>query len=60
MKNIDIETKGTTLTITIDLSKEFGRSKSGKTIIIATTGGNKEVADGVHMGLNIYKYPENK
>ena len=58
MKNIEITQKDQTLTIKVDLSKEFGRSKSGKTIIIATTGGNKEVADGIHMGLNIYKYPE--
>lgn len=58
MKNVEITQKDQTLTIKVDLSKEFGRSKSGKTIIIATTGGNKEVADGIHMGLNIYKYPE--
>ncbi|MEA1867770.1 MAG: hypothetical protein U9N19_06690 [Thermodesulfobacteriota bacterium] len=58
MKNIEITQKDHTLTIKVDMSKEFGRSKSGKTIIIATTGGNKEVAEGIHMGLNIYKYPE--
>lgn len=58
MKNIEITHKDQTLTITIDLSKTYGPSKSGKTIIIASTEGNKEVAKGVHMGLNIYKYPE--
>jgi hypothetical protein len=59
MKNVEITQKDQVLTISIDLSKEFGRSKSGKTIIIASTEGNKEVADGIHMGLNVYKYPEN-
>ena len=58
MKNVSITQKDQILTITVDLSKEFGRSKSGKTIIIASTGGNKEVATGIHIGLNVYKYPE--
>ncbi len=50
------------MTITVDLSKEFGLSKSGKTITIASTKGNKSVPDAeggeVVVGLNIYKYPE--
>lgn len=55
MKNIEISTKGHVLTLTIDLSKTQGPSKSGKSIVIATTGGNKEIAPGIFMGLNIYK-----
>ena len=55
MKNIEIVTQGTTLTLTIDLSKSQGPSKSGKSIVIATTGGNKEIAPGIYMGLNIYR-----
>jgi ABC-type uncharacterized transport system YnjBCD ATPase subunit len=55
MKNIAIEREGSTLTITIDLSKSQGPSKSGKSTVIATTGGNKEIATGVYMGLNIYR-----
>lgn len=55
MKNIKTEVKGTTLTITIDLSKTQGPSKSGKTIIIATSGGNQEIEPGVFMGVNVYK-----
>jgi hypothetical protein len=55
MKNINIETKESTLTLTIDLSKTQGPSKSGKSIVIATTGGNKEIVPGVYMGLNVYK-----
>lgn len=55
MKNIHIETKESTLTLTIDLSKIQGPSKSGKSTVIATTGGNKEIVPGVYMGLNVYK-----
>ena len=55
MKNIEIVTQGTTLTLTIDLSKSQGPSKSGKSIVIATTGGNKEIAPGIYMGVNIYR-----
>ena len=55
MKNIKTETKEQILTITIDLDKTYGPSKSGKTIIIATTGGNQEVAPGIYLGVNCYK-----
>ena len=55
MKNITIETKGSTLTLTIDLGKTQGPSKSGKSIVVATSAGNKEIAPGIFMGLNIYK-----
>ena len=39
MKNVEMTVEGTKLTITVDLSKEFGPSASGKTIIIASTEG---------------------
>lgn len=56
MINADIKTKGNQLTITVDLSKEHGPSKSGKTIIIATSSGNQKIAgtDAI-IGLNIYR-----
>ena len=56
MKNVDIETKDGKMIITVDLSKEFGFSKSGKTIIIASTEGNQKYEDVV-VGLNVYKHP---
>jgi hypothetical protein len=55
MKNIEITTKGTALTLTIDLSKTQGPSKSGKSIVIATTGGNREIASGIYLGANVYR-----
>ncbi len=59
MQNINYEVKDDKLIIEIDLTKEFGPSKSGKTITIASTRGNQKI-DGtdVVMGLNLYKYPE--
>lgn len=56
MKNVQLKVTGTILTITVDLSKEQGRSASGKTMIIATTSGNKAI-DGTDavIGLNIYR-----
>lgn len=55
MKNIDIKRSGTKLTITIDTSQTQGASKSGKSQIIATTGGNVKLDDGVTLGINVYK-----
>jgi hypothetical protein len=57
MKNIETKVENNILTITVDLSKEFGPSKSGKTIIIASSEGNQKIEDGngAIIGLNIYK-----
>ena len=59
MQNVKWEVKDNKLIIEIDLTKEFGGSKSGKTITIATTRGNQKVegTDAI-IGLNVYKYPE--
>ena len=48
---------GDILTIKVDLSKEFGPSSSGKTIIIASTEGNQSIPgkEDIKVGLNIYK-----
>ncbi len=43
MKNVEMLVDGNILTIKVDLSKEFGPSSSGKTILIATTEGNVSV-----------------
>ena len=57
MKNVEMKLEDNILTIKIDLTKEFGPSSSGKTIIIASTEGNVAI-DGheeAKIGLNIYK-----
>jgi hypothetical protein len=59
MQNVEWEIKDGKLIIEIDLTKDFGPSKSGKTITIASTRGNQKVegTDAI-IGLNVYKYPE--
>ena len=58
MNNMTMAVKGDVLTVTIDLSKEVGPSKSGKTIIVAGTGGNASIEghEGFKIGVNVYKY----
>jgi hypothetical protein len=57
MKNVEMTVHGNILTIKVDLSKEYGPSSSGKTIIIASTEGNVSAPDReeVKVGLNVYK-----
>ena len=57
MKNVEMTVDGNTLTIKVDLSKEFGPSFSGKTIIIASTEGNVVISghEEAKVGLNVYR-----
>ncbi len=59
MKNVDMTLDGNILIIKVDVTKEFGPSSSGKTIIIASTEGNISVEgrEDVKVGLNVYKKP---
>jgi len=59
-QNAVVTVKGNELTIKVNLGKNLGPSKSGKTTMIATTGGNQEVAPGTFLGLNVYKYANAK
>ncbi len=60
MQNVKWEVKDDKLIIEIDLTKEFGPSKSGKTIAVASSRGNQKIeGTDVIIGLNVYKYPEN-
>ena len=55
-KNIEATVSGNILTLRIDLSERHGDSASGKTVIVATSGGNQAVpgGGGVVLGLNAY------
>lgn len=56
MKNVEMTVEGTLLTIRVDLSKEFGPSSTGKTIIIASTEGNVTIPNRQEkIGLNVYR-----
>ncbi len=53
--NVKTTQKGNILTIEIDLTKDQGPSKSGKTIIIASTGPGMKLDGGQTLGLNVYR-----
>ena len=56
MKNVEMHVDGNILTIKVDLSKEFGPSASGKTIIVASTEGNITIPEREEkVGLNVYR-----
>jgi hypothetical protein len=56
MKNVEMSVEDNILTIKVDLSKEYGPSSSGKTIIVASTEGNVSIPDREEkLGLNVYR-----
>ena len=57
MKNVDMTVEKNILTIRVDLAKEFGESKSGKSITLASTEGNVAVPghEEIRIGLNVYR-----
>lgn len=59
MKNVDMKLEGNILTIKVDITKEYGMSSSGKSLIIASTEGNVSIPeeDEIKIGLNIYRKP---
>ena len=59
MKNVEMTVEENILIIKVDLSKEFGQSKSGKTLIVASTEGNVSVPGRKEkVGLNVYRYSD--
>lgn len=58
-KNVEMRMEDNILIVEIDMTMEYGRSKSGKTIVIASTEGNTNTPDGdAKIGINVYKYPK--
>jgi hypothetical protein len=57
MHIVAFEVEGDVLVMRVDLSQELGASSSGKSVIIATTGGNVAVPgrEAVKVGLNVYR-----
>ncbi len=56
--NVGITTEGTTLIIRIELDPakvELVPSSSGKTRIVATTGGATKLEDGTAVNLTVYR-----
>jgi hypothetical protein len=57
LQNVEMRVEGSKLVIEIDLTKEFGTTKSGKSVTIAGTNGAISVPDReeVKLNLNVYK-----
>ncbi len=56
MKNVEMEISGNTLIIRVDLSQDFGPSKSGRNNIVATTEGNKTISGREErIGMTVYR-----
>jgi len=56
MKNVEMTVEGQMLIIKVDLTKDYGASSSGKSLIIATTEGNYTIPGrDEKIGLNVYK-----
>lgn len=58
-QNIEWREENGKLIVEIDLAEKGVPSNSGKTVIVASTQGNKAMADGI-LGLNFYRYPDKK
>jgi hypothetical protein len=56
MDNVNAEVKGTQLVVTVDLTKDFGASSSGKTNIVASSRGGVALAGNQGFCLNISVY----
>lgn len=57
MQNVTMTRDASRLLIEIDLSKDFGPSASGKTVIVASTRGNPPVpgAADTFIGINCFR-----
>ena len=64
--SIEMNVQDGILTLKIDTTTDIGPSASGKTIMIASSGGNKKINVGdetsgdnfIMLGLNLYRYPQ--
>ena len=57
MKNVKYEISGSKLIIEVDLSKTFGPSSTGKTIIVASTEGfvSLDTEEPISLAVNVTK-----
>jgi hypothetical protein len=63
MKNCDISLRGNTLTIKIRIDEEIGVSRSGNSVLVASTFGNWPIVrgkqpTGLLLNLNLYRRNE--
>ncbi len=56
-QNVSMKVEGTKLVVEVDISKVLGKSASGKSVSIGTTGGNVAIPGHpeIKLGLNVYR-----
>lgn len=58
MENIDYILDGNILTLKVDISKRLGRSSTGRTITVASSGGGQRIpGTDVTLNLNVWAKP---
>lgn len=61
LRNVEIKSTKTAITITIDPTTDLGFSSSGKTLLVASTGGGIEIGTtGVFVNISAWKFPTKK
>jgi hypothetical protein len=61
MDNLELKLKGDLLELIFDNTKEFGLSKTGKTIIVATSRGGRRIeGTDLNCTMSAYKFPDSK
>lgn len=53
--NMKIEESKGKLVITIDTTKDYGDSQSGKTVIVGSTQGAHKLESGLQLNLTVYR-----
>lgn len=54
-KNVEVEITDELVVVTMRKDGNWGRSSSGKSILVATTSGYVEVEPGLQLGLNMVR-----
>jgi hypothetical protein len=55
LDNVSVKLDGSVLVLGIDMSKNLGASKSGKSNLVATTHGIIDVGNGVQLSLTAFR-----
>jgi len=54
-ENVKISTDGKKLTIEMDLTIPGHASTTGKSVVVASTHGNREIEQGLFLGINLFR-----
>ena len=55
IENLAVNKSGNKVTLTFDLGKNSGTSKSGKSVMVSSSHGNIELAENTFINYNVYR-----